>query len=98
MSVPRARARLPKKLSDAPLELLFLSKELAEAWFHLSKPPKLEPGELSVQDLLRWEKKKISNFFLLPPQQILGKNTTVLVATGNEDCGVACSDSHRGES
>ncbi len=54
MSVPRARARLPKKLSDAPQDLLFPSKELAEAWSHLSEPPVLEPGELS-EALFLWQ-------------------------------------------
>ena len=48
MGIPRARARLPKSLSEATQELLFLSNRgKVEAWKHRSEPPVLQPGEPS---------------------------------------------------
>jgi hypothetical protein len=49
MGIPRAGARLPKSLSEATQELLFLSNRgKVEAWKHRSEPPVLQPGEPSV--------------------------------------------------
>jgi len=48
MGIPRAGARLPKSLSEATQELLFLSKRgKVEAWKRRPEPPRLEPGESS---------------------------------------------------
>jgi len=48
MGIPRAGARLPKSLSEATQELLFLSNRgKVEAWKHRSEPPVLQPGEPS---------------------------------------------------
>ena len=48
MGIPRAGARLPKSLSEATQELLFLSRRgKVEAWKHRPEPPVLEPGESS---------------------------------------------------
>ena len=48
MGVPRAGARLPKSLSEATQELLFLSSRgKVEAWKHRLEPPVLQPGESS---------------------------------------------------
>ena len=50
MGIPRAGARLPKSLSEATQELLFLSRRgKVEAWKHRPEPPVLEPGESSEQ-------------------------------------------------
>ena len=49
MGIPRAGARLPKSLSEATQELLFLSRRgKVEAWKHRPEPPVLQPGEPSV--------------------------------------------------
>ena len=48
MGIPRAGARLPKSLSEATQELLFLSRRgKVEAWKHRLEPPVLQPGEPS---------------------------------------------------
>jgi transposase len=50
MGIPRAGARLPKSLSEATPELLFLSRRgKVEAWKHRPEPPVLEPGESSEE-------------------------------------------------
>ena len=49
MGIPRAGARLPKSLSEATQELLFLSRRgKVEAWKRRPEPPVLQPGESSV--------------------------------------------------
>jgi hypothetical protein len=53
MGVPRARARLPKSLSEPkPEPLLLLSRGRLEAWNERSEPPLLEHGEHSGQELV----------------------------------------------
>ena len=52
MGIPRAGARLPKSLSEATQELLFLSRRgKVEAWKHRSELTVLEPGESSVEGI-----------------------------------------------
>ncbi len=54
MGIPRAGARLPKSLSEATQELLFLFRRgKVEAWKHRSEPPALQPGESSERYLDR---------------------------------------------
>ena len=52
MGIPRAGARLPKSLSEATQELLFLSRRgKVEAWKRRSELTVLEPGESSVEGI-----------------------------------------------
>ncbi|MGZ6367740.1 MAG: AAA family ATPase, partial [Ktedonobacteraceae bacterium] len=52
MGIPRAGARLPKSLSEATQELLFLSRRgKVEAWKRRLEPTVLEPEESSVEGI-----------------------------------------------
>jgi len=65
MGISRAGARLPKSLSEATQELLFLSRRgKVEAWKHRLEPPVLQPGEPSGIESLSHSTILFSGLFL----------------------------------